>query len=120
MAALDSHARASMSIPGPQTVPSMQMQPQMHHPHAHPHQHPHAAPRSIYSHPSSAPRQAPPQSTPAFSNRRVPAAPPPSEMRLEDGRVQPTSTRMPTRERTSTFPAFDTDWDVPAFQRKGQ
>ena len=33
----------------------------------------------------------------------------------------PASTRIPSRERaTSNFPAFDTDWDVPAFQRKGQ
>jgi len=37
-----------------------------------------------------------------------------------DSRVQPTSQRSPARERTSSFPAFDTDWDVPAFQRKNQ
>jgi len=36
-------------------------------------------------------------------------------------RVQPSSARLPVRERASgsNFPAFDTDWDVPAFQRKG-
>ncbi|HEY8079086.1 MAG TPA: cell division protein FtsZ, partial [Labilithrix sp.] len=105
MAQMDSHARVSVPA-APQTVPSMQMPQQQ-------------APRSIYSQPV---RQAPPppqSQMPAYSNRRV-AAPPPSEMRVEDGRVQPASTRLPVRERSSTFPAFDTDWDVPAFQRKGQ
>ena len=52
-------------------------------------------------------------SAPAFSSRRIPAP--------ADSRVAPASTRLPTRERASAnFPAFDTDWDVPAFQRKGQ
>ncbi len=51
---------------------------------------------------------------PVFASRRpdTRVAPPPS--------AQPASVRS-ARERTSTtFPAFDTDWDVPAFQRKGQ
>ena len=32
---------------------------------------------------------------------------------------QPQS-RFPSRERATSFPAMDQDWDVPAFQRKGQ
>lgn len=57
----------------------------------------------------------PPESVPAFSNRRV------AQAQQEIPRSQPASGRVPTRERAShSFPAFDTDWDVPAFQRKGQ
>jgi hypothetical protein len=60
------------------------------------------------------PANRPSEAAPAFSSRRIPAP--------ADSRVAPASTRLPTRERASasTFPAFDTDWDIPAFQRKGQ
>jgi cell division protein FtsZ len=114
MASMNEGARLSM--PAPQTVPSMQYAPHasqhMGHP-AHPSQ------RPVFQQQPSFQQQQPQATTrvsetaPAFSSRRIPA---PSE-----SRVVPASTRVPTRERaTSNFPAFDTDWDVPAFQRKGQ
>jgi cell division protein FtsZ len=110
MATLDNHARVSM--PAPATVQSIQPQQQ----------------RAIYNQqaqsrpPSQMRTQMAPESIPAFSNRRVPSQQqPPQEAQAYEGRVQPASTRVPVRERpTSTFPAFDTDWDVPAFQRKHQ
>ena len=63
---------------------------------------------------------------PAFSNRRVQQSHVPMSRERQsrelghEQRVQPASGRIPVRERSSSFPAFDTDWDVPAFQRKGQ
>ncbi len=118
MATMNEGARLSM--PAPQTVPSMQYIPQ---------QQPHVAPPAYRSDgPQPSQRPAYPQqqqhqqpqaasraseAAPAFSSRRIPAP--------ADSRAAATSTRVPTRERaTSNFPAFDTDWDVPAFQRKGQ
>ena len=38
----------------------------------------------------------------------------------QEQRVAAASGRIPVRERASNFPAFDTDWDIPAFQRKNQ
>ena len=117
MASLNEGARISM--PAPQTVPSMQYAPQatqyvpqqsQHMGHAgHPG---HASQRPVFQQ-QQAPVSRAPENAPAFSSRRIPAP--------ADSRVVPASTRVPTRERaTSNFPAFDTDWDVPAFQRKGQ
>jgi cell division protein FtsZ len=136
MASLDQGAR--LSIPGqqgqgaPSTVPSMQM-PQQHmqhsqHPHAHAHAH-HGQQQMPPSRQGAQPvfSSHPPPSrmeAPAFSNRRVQQQSPASQQQgggdpQQHQRVQPASQRIPTRERSSNFPAFDTDWDVPAFQRKG-
>jgi cell division protein FtsZ len=114
MASMNEGARLSM--PAPQTVPSMQYAPQasqhMAHP-SHPSQRPVFQQQSPYQQQPQAVSRAP-ENAPAFSSRRIPAPAP-------DSRVVPASTRVPSRERaTSNFPAFDTDWDVPAFQRKGQ
>ena len=106
---------ARLSLPAPQTVPSMQYVPQasqhMSHP-SHPSQRPVFQQQpSFQQAPQAASRVS--ETAPAFSSRRIPA---PSE-----SRTVPASTRVPSRERASSnFPAFDTDWDVPAFQRKGQ
>jgi cell division protein FtsZ len=113
MASLNEGARLSM--PAPQTVPSMQYAPQatQYIPQASQHMsHPsHASQRPVFQQQQPASRTS--ENAPAFSSRRIPAP--------ADSRVVPASTRVPTRERaTSNFPAFDTDWDVPAFQRKGQ
>jgi len=110
MATLDHAARLQVPSAGPATVPSMH------------------APQQTMRAPSEAPRHHQLFTTqpsirhehaPAFSNRRVPAAAPTSQV-PHDQRVQPASGRIPVRERSANFPAFDTDWDVPAFQRKGQ
>lgn len=109
MAELDHAAR--LQIPtSPATVPSMQL-----------------APQHMSSRPGPSYSSHPPMrhgDMPAFSNRRVPSAQPVSREVHggvhHDPRPQPVSTRAPARERTSAFPAFDTDWDVPAFQRKAQ
>ena len=102
MAGLDVAARTSMQAP-PQTVPSMQQQyvpqPPMQ-----------SAPPSRLAY-GQQPQARPSEQVPAFSSRRVAQ---PSE------RAPTASGRIPSRERTSTFPAFETDWDIPAFQRKGQ
>ena len=113
MAAMGEGTR--LSIPaGPQTVPSMQYIPQQAQHTGHPG---HVSQRPVFQ---GQPFQQQPQpqatrtseAAPAFSSRRIPAP--------SDARVVPASTRIPTRERASAnFPAFDTDWDVPAFQRKG-
>jgi cell division protein FtsZ len=100
---------ARVSVAPPQTVPSMQYMQQQQAPSAH-----HHAPAPV---PSQRPvfQQAPapsraPEQAPAFSSRRL----------ATSDRVPAASSRVPVRERpTSNFPAFDTDWDVPAFQRKG-
>jgi len=100
---------ARVSVAPPQTVPSMQFM-QQPSPSAH-----HHAPAPM---PSQRPvfqqQQAPvsraPEQAPAFSSRRLATT---------QDRVPAASTRLPARERSSNFPAFDTDWDVPAFQRKG-
>jgi cell division protein FtsZ len=105
MASIDQAAR--IQVPqAPSTVPSMQMAPQVTQ-HARP-SHP------VYA--SQAPRM---EHAPAFSNRRVAPAPVSRNAEPQDARVQPASGRIAVRERSSNFPAFDTDWDVPAFQRKG-
>jgi cell division protein FtsZ len=111
MASMNEGARLSMSPP--QTVPSMQYAPQASQHLGHPS---HPSQRPVFQQPSQMQQAAPvaraSETAPAFSSRRIPAA---------QERVAPASTRMPTRERASSnFPAFDTDWDVPAFQRKGQ
>ena len=117
MASLNEGARLSM--PAPQTVPSMQYAPQANQyiPQASQHMaHPsHASQRPVFQgqQQQQAPASRASENAPAFSSRRIPAP--------ADSRVAPASTRLPTRERASAnFPAFDTDWDVPAFQRKGQ
>jgi cell division protein FtsZ len=77
-----------------------------------------AAPVS-YAPPPPVSRQAT-EAAPAFSRRSVQGAPS-QTFAAEGGRSAPSSARIPARERpASTFPAFDTDWDIPAFQRKGQ
>ena len=44
----------------------------------------------------------------------------PSEAAAPATRSDVVPSRAPAREaRSSSFPAFDTDWDVPAFQRRG-
>jgi cell division protein FtsZ len=112
MAQMNEAARASV-VP-PQTVPSMQYMPQQMA-HAQVGQ---VSQRAHFQqppqhHPQPAPQQRMSEAAPAFSSRRIPAS--------QDSRLSPASTRVPARERaTSNFPAFDTDWDVPAFQRKGQ
>ena len=100
---------ARLSIPAaPQTVPSMQYAPQPSQHMAHP---AHPSQRQVFQQqPQQASRAS--ETAPAFSSRRIPAP--------ADSRTQPTSTRVPRERATSNFPAFDTDWDVPAFQRKGQ
>jgi cell division protein FtsZ len=110
---------ARLSMPAPQTVPSMQYAPQANQyiPQASQHMaHPsHASQRPVFQghQQQQAPVSRASENAPAFSSRRIPAP--------ADSRVAPTSTRAPVRERaTANFPAFDTDWDVPAFQRKGQ
>jgi cell division protein FtsZ len=73
------------------------------------------SPQTLFSSPASMRHDS--HAAPAFSNRRVQAAP---QSREAGERMQPASARIPVRERSSNFPAFDTDWDGPAFQRKGQ
>ena len=116
MAAMGEGTRLSVPA-GPQTVPSMQYIPQQSQQHTgHPghvsQQRPVFQQQPTFQHqqPQASIRTA--EAAPAFSSRRIPV---PSE-----ARVVPASTRIPARERASSnFPAFDTDWDVPAFQRKG-
>ena len=99
----ESHARASSQAP--QTISSF-------------------APRSTSSF-APAPRQsqAPAASAdmiPALSTRRTAFV---AREQAPDSRMYPASQpRLAVRERPShaSFPAFDNDWDVPAFQRKGQ
>ena len=120
MASMNEGAR--LSVPAaPQTVPSMhypqptsqQYAPQASQHMAHP-SHPYAraagepSQRPVFQRePSTRPSEA----APAFSSRRIPAA--------ADSRTVPASTRVPRERATANFPAFDTDWDIPAFQRKG-
>jgi cell division protein FtsZ len=107
MASIDQSTRLNVPQHAPSTVPSMQMpQPMM------------SATRHSQPVFSSQPPSRMDHQSPAFSNRRVPPAPISRE--AQDSRVQPASARIPVRERNANFPAFDTDWDVPAFQRKGQ
>ena len=106
MAVMNEGAR--LSLPAPQTVPSMQYVPQASQHLAHP---AHPSQRPVFQQPQAQATRAS-EAAPAFSSRRIPSP--------ADSRVVPASTRIPARERaTSNFPAFDTDWDVPAFQRKG-
>ncbi len=103
MASMNESAR--VSIAAPQTVQSVQYAPAPQQHMAHPAQ----AQRPVFQ---QAPMSRPSEHAPAFSSRRIPAP--------QDARIVPASTRVPARERASSnFPAFDTDWDVPAFQRKG-
>ncbi|MBX3233124.1 MAG: cell division protein FtsZ [Labilithrix sp.] len=115
MASLDSHARIQMPSQQPQMQMSSAPQ-QMSAPPARHAQH-------LFS---SAPPSRQPASAPAYAQRRAMSAAPAMQhhheapQHQEVQRVQPTSQRLPSRDRSSSFPAFDTDWDVPAFQRKGQ
>ena len=86
------------------------------------------APRSTSSF-APAPRTSqPPDMIPALSTRRTQPAARESHGRdfqaaaAPDSRMYPGSQpRIAVRERApQSFPAFDNDWDVPAFQRKGQ
>ena len=98
MASMDNAARISVPQQAPQTVPSMQRvyrEPVQTAP-VH-----HQARATTVS-----------ESVPAFSSRRLQTAQDPRSQAIPSQR---TSTRAPA----SQFPAFDTDWDVPAFQRKG-
>ncbi len=97
-----------------------------------------AAPQTVASFQRPSYSQAPapraqPEAIPAISARRpaAPPAPPVETSRYHgaetryppaDTRYQPaTQPRVAARERPSTnFPAFDNEWDVPAFQRKNQ
>ena len=105
---------ARVSVAPPQTVPSMQFMQQA--PSVGPSAH-HHAPVPAPSQQRPVFQQAPvsrgpgPEQAPAFSSRRLATA--------AQDRVPAASSRLPARERSSNFPAFDTDWDVPAFQRKG-
>ena len=113
MASLDHAARLQMPSAGPATVPSMHAPQQMMRSSEAPSRH-----QPVFAtQPSMRHDQAP-----AFSNRRIPSAAPSATAGHvpHDQRVQPVSARIPVRERSSNFPAFDTDWDVPAFQRKNQ
>jgi len=77
------------------------------------------APRSTSSF-APAPRQSQaPDMIPALSTRRPQ---PQTREAAPESRMYPASQpRMAVRERApQSFPAFDNDWDVPAFQRKGQ
>jgi cell division protein FtsZ len=117
MASIDVAARVAVSAP--HTVPSMQMH--SHHAHQRPsygHGHMAHPPPTRVPEPAYSERDA--RQAPAFASRRVQQASIQQPMPMNESRVQPQSTRIPVRERTSNFPAFDTDWDVPAFQRKGQ
>jgi cell division protein FtsZ len=121
MAALGEGTRLSVPA-GPQTIPSMhaagyhearQHIPQQAPQHAghggHPSQRPVFQGQPFQQQPQASRAT---EAAPTFSSRRIPAP--------EGARVVPASTRIPARERASAnFPAFDTDWDVPAFQRKG-
>jgi hypothetical protein len=114
MASLDHGARVQVSVPA--TVPSMHMGPSHRPQESH---HPRHAQTLFSSQPP--PSRMDSHHAPPFSNRRMPPpVPAPREVVHHESRVQPTSQRIPSRERSATFPAFDTDWDVPAFQRKGQ
>ncbi|AKU98038.1 Cell division protein FtsZ [Labilithrix luteola] len=103
MQGLEAAARASVPA-APQTIPSH------HQPSVHPSTIPASMHRPSFSQQPVAARSS--EAVPAFSSRRVmaPAA--------QETRVAPVSGRAPTR--SANFPAFDTDWDIPAFQRKNQ
>ena len=119
MQQMDAHARVSVQVP--QTVQSVQMAPA-------PQSHRQPTFQQQYAPPSQAYREAPvsqqPQQPPAQQRQsdQVPAF---SSRRLSQQVSQPSSGRIPLRDRaqferaSSNFPAFDTDWDIPAFQRKG-
>ncbi|MBX3213713.1 MAG: cell division protein FtsZ [Labilithrix sp.] len=113
MAGLDQAARLQIPTAGPATVPSMQAPQQMFRAPSESVSRQHVQP-VFASQPSMR------HDAPAFSNRRVQQAAPVSREVGHEQRVAAASGRIPVRERGSSFPAFDTDWDVPAFQRKNQ
>ncbi|MBS2018923.1 MAG: cell division protein FtsZ [Deltaproteobacteria bacterium] len=102
---------ARVSVAPPQTVPSMQFtEPSPRTMQGMPSAHHHApvpSQRPVFQQAAPVARASEP--APAFSSRRLATA--------AQDRVPAASTRAPVR--SSNFPAFDTDWDVPAFQRKG-
>jgi cell division protein FtsZ len=114
MASMDQASRLSLPSAPPATVPSMHMRDPMPSRQQHYGQQPYSQARPDHHH------------APAFSNRRPPMSTPPMReapvsREMHEPRVAPSSARLPIRERAAAnFPAFDTDWDVPAFQRKGQ
>ncbi len=124
MASMEHGARIQMPSNAPMTVPSQQMPQHMPQQMRDSQQMRNAQPVFTSPHvqrefPTQMPRTM--EQAPAFSNRRVQQAAPVSrEAAAQDPRVSPQSGRIAVRERSSNFPAFDTDWDVPAFQRKGQ
>jgi cell division protein FtsZ len=76
-------------------------------------------PRSSFSQPASRASAPPPvqeQIAVATSRRPHYAA----EARTAVAAQQPQSVARPRSERSVSFPSLDNDWDVPAFQRKGQ
>ena len=113
MAGLDQAARLQIPTAGPATVPSMQAPQQMFRAPSESVSRQHVQP-VFASQPSMR------HDAPAFSNRRVQQAAPVSREVGHEQRVAAASGRIPVRERGSSFPACDTAWDVPAFQRKNQ
>jgi len=108
-----------MIAPGPQTVQSVQFAPpavQMHNP-APPVSH--APSRAAFTQqPMHVAASRTAESAPAFAVRR-PAVSVNAALAGTESRLMTSSSR--SRERSaSSFPAYDADWDVPAFQRKGQ
>jgi cell division protein FtsZ len=122
-------AVARAQAAAPQTIPSRQLQntnygqaisQRPHHQHV---QHSHAPQHVQHGHaPQHAPQQPEQNFVPAISTRRATHA---HDARMQQPHSQ--QGRLPLRETHdrgrgdsggSSFPAFDTDWDVPAFQRK--
>ncbi len=70
------------------------------------------ASRPSFIAPAPSVRSYEPSSSPAFASSRRPA-------HAHESRGAASSVRVPARPATtSDFPSFDTDWDVPAYQRK--
>jgi cell division protein FtsZ len=111
MQAIDAPVRGSIPTP----MPSMQPQSSTMHampssPIAQQPQH-----RPVYAQPAASRAS---EALPAFSSRR---AAPTQGHAPYDPRVQSAPARMPVRDRTqASFPALETDWDIPAYQRKGR
>ncbi|MEZ4260839.1 MAG: cell division protein FtsZ [Polyangiaceae bacterium] len=121
-----SHSSAPQTVPSqhvPSHAPSQQMRPSYQAPRSEA-AHAMAQRRAANAHEArvaqagfaqAASYPPPSRNASAFAEREAPAY-------TERQPFQPASTRVPvSRERSSSsFPAFDTDWDVPAFQRKHQ
>ena len=94
MATMDQQARVSVPSQAPQTIQSRAYT-----------QQPSSVPSMRQPHQTMPSVVVEPQQVPAFSSRRL--------------QTQATVPSQRVSARPSQFPAFDTDWDVPAFQRKG-